>query len=401
MPRISGAAAVLLAACVIVGCGSESNAVRPAQTATAEPLQAITIENGAPLIIGVSVALSGDQMNLGHDIADAATMAVTEFGAVIGGHLVAVEAADDGCTDAERAVGIARDFTQEEVLAGVIGPMCTTGAQAANKVYEAAGIIHISPSATRVDLSSQGEQYFFRTAWRDDLQARAQAEFAREGLSVDSAVVVDDGEPYGKALADAFSEAFESRGGSVMSRERIARGTRDFGSLARELKAMAPDMVVFEGLNPEGALIARALTAETYAGAFMGPDGLLNARDFIGGIGSAAEGAIVSGGAAPDDSFNLRFFAQFQREATTPFVLQTHDAVTALLRAVDAVAVRNGDGSLTIDRLQLADEMRSQRLDGLTGAIDFDERGDRGGATASDVGVVIYRVEGGRFVPVP
>lgn len=391
------AAAVLLAAC---GGGSATKQATP--TTPPEPAAAIEISKGQPLKIGVSAALSGDQQSLGMDLADAVELAAKDHGGTIKGHPIRIVRMDDRCNDAEQAVAVARSLVADASIAGVIGPMCTTGAQAANSVYEAAHSIHILPAATRADLSQQGERFLFRTAWLDDAQAQAQANYAKTTLHATTAVVVDDAEPYGKTLADGFAAAFEAAGGTVTSRERIQRGDKDFSALARKVKSANPDIIVFEGLNPEGGLVAQALRKGEYRGTFVAPDGVLNARDFIVADKSGAtDGAIVTGGAAPDDAFVSKFRDAFKRAPGTPFVLQAHDAATALLKAIESVATERADGTLVIDREQLAATLRAQILDGLTGRIRFDDHGDRSSTTAEDAGLVVYVVRSGRFERAP
>lgn len=385
-------AAMLLAACDSGGAGLPATAT-PAPAARSE---SIIVPAGKPLVIGLSAALSGEQMNLGLDLVAAAALAIGKFGSVRG-HVVELTQRDDGCSDPEKAVDVAALFIADTALAGVIGPMCTLGAQAANPRYEAAGVIHISPSATRVDLSEQGEQFFFRTVWRDDVQAAVQATYARRQLGASTAVVLDDGEPYGNALAEEFASRFESAGGRVLSEMRIERGTGDSSPLARQIAGEKPDLVVFEGFNPEGALLVKALGEAGYAGRFIGPDGLLSARDFLATAGPAAEGVILTGGASPGAEFVAVYQALYQRPPATAFALQAHDAVTALLKAVDTAATAEADGSLRIDRATLAKTLREQRFAGLTGSITFDEKGDRRGETPAELGISVYQVENGAF----
>lgn len=396
MHRVAIWIAVTVAAVTVAACGGARGA-HPTPTAPPPAPSSIVIPRGQPIVIGVSAALSGDQANLGRDIADAADLAAGDRGGTLKGHPLKVQRLDDGCTNAENAVDVAHSLIKIDTLVGVVGPMCTTGAQAADKVYEAAAVVHISPAATRIDLSTQGERYFFRTAWRDDAQAATQSQFAAGTLKASSAVLVDDGEPYGKTLADAFAAAFAQAGGHIAMRERIDRGTVEFSALAQQVKSASPDAVVFEGLNPEGALLVKALRDAGYAGSFIAPDGLLSVRDFIAPGGAAAEGTIVTGGATPDDAFSGRFKDRFQRMPTTPFVLQSYDAVNVLLEAVASAATEAGDGALVIDRARLADALRAQRFAGLTGPIQFDENGDRRGDTAAELGLAIYRVVNGRF----
>jgi branched-chain amino acid transport system substrate-binding protein len=394
----------VVAAVGLSACGGGSGAKRATPTAPPEPTTAIEVRKGQALKIGVSAALSGEQKSLGADLADAVELAVRDRGRTLKGHPLAVARMDDGCGDAEKAVGVARSLAGDPAIAGVIGPMCTTGAQAADSTYEAARIVHILPAATRTDLSQQGERFLFRTAWLDDAQAHVQAAYALGNLHATSAVLVDDGEPYGKALADAFATAFESGGGSIASRERTERGEKDFAALARKVKSANADIAVFEGLNPEAALVVQALRKEGYRGHFIAPDGVLSARDFIESskeATAAADGAIVTGGPAPDDAFVAKFRDAFQRPPGTPFVLQAHDAAAALLNAIESVAAERADGTLVIDRAELAETLRTRGLDGLTGTIRFDEHGDRSGDAPRDAGLAIYRVANGRFEAIP
>jgi branched-chain amino acid transport system substrate-binding protein len=401
MTRTFARLAVLCCGALLFACGGSAKH-QPTPSAVATPPPAtITITAGQPIVIGLSAALSGDQASVGNDLADTADLAAGDRGGSIKGHPVKIERLDDGCADAEKATQAARTLLSEAALVGVVGPMCTTGAQAADKIYEAAGIVHISPSVTRGDLSGQGERYFFRVAWRDDAEAAVQSAFAMGTLNVRSVTLVDDGEPYGKALADSFAAVFEGAGGSVLSRERIDPSASEFSALARQVKSAAPDAVVFEGLNPAGALIARALHDAAHPGKFIAADGVLSARDFITQGGPATEGAIVTGGPIPGDAFARHFQDRFQRAPGTPFVLQTHDAVTSLIIAIESCAVDGPGGALVIDRAKLADTLRGQKFSGWTGTIQFDDHGDRRGTTAIEAGLVIYRVVNGRFEPVP
>jgi branched-chain amino acid transport system substrate-binding protein len=381
-------------------CGGSSSPQQTIATPTVAVPADIVIPPGANVTVGVSAALSGEQQALGNDLLDATRIAVSLYGGTIKGHPIEVVPGDDGCSRPLMAVDVADTLIARETLVGVIGPMCTTGALAANPRYERAGVVHISPSVTRTDISALGDRFFFRTAWRDDAQASVQATFARAGMAADTAIVISDRESYGNALAEAFSAQFDAAGGRVLEHLTIARGTVDLSGVANQIVDADPDVVVFEGINPEGALLVLALAEAQYGGGFIGPDGLLNARDFLLPAGDAARGAVITGGATPSGEYVAAFETLYGRPLSTAFVLQAHDATTALLKAIDASATLDDDGTLRIGRERLAAALREQRFAGLTGSITFDERGDRRGASATELGITVYRVDFGVFATV-
>jgi len=388
-------------ACLLAAACGEGGSQEPAPTARPTPPPApavIEVAPGKPLIVGLSVAMSGEQAAIGADLVTAAQMAVEDFGAVVGGHLVGVEPRDDACTDPRKAVDVAGILTAIPALIGVVGPMCAIGAQAANPAYEAAMVVHLAPTATRTELSDGGSSFFFRTAWRDDAQAAVQARYLSRTLEARTVFLIDDAEPYGVRLAEAFEDAFAGEGGQVTEHQRVERGETEFGVLARQVVQAAPAAVVFQGLNPEGALLVKALREAGYAGIFMGPDGLLSLRDFVPTAGPASEGAVLTGGPVATPEFVARFTERTGHSPTTPFVLQVYDAVTALLKGASAVAATAPDGALSLDRAQLAQAIREQRFAGLSGSITFDERGDRRGETAPELGLRVYRIENAGLV---
>lgn len=353
----------------------------------------IALGSSTPLVIGVSVDLENDGSVVGEDIADAVDMAIADAGSSVAGRPLQSARADDGCNDPELAQAAAEELVGTSGLVGVIGPMCATGAQAANDVYERHGVIHISPTSTRADLSALGQQFFFRVAWRDDAQGRIQAEYVFSGGG--GAIVIDDGEAYGRALADAFVAAAPDPA-AIVGRERLERGETDYRVLARQVAAADPDSVVFQGFEPEGAILLRDLRTEGYEGQFVGPDSLLSLNAFVVPAGEAAEGAIVTAGRVPDQAFADRFTEQFGRQPSTPFVLQAYDATRALIGALEA-QLKADPAETNIDRRDLAQAVRGITLFGLTGPVSFDEQGDRAGDDAAEQGLAIYRVNGGRF----
>ena len=370
----------------------------------------IEIPFGEPIVIGVSAPLSGPTETLGSEARDAVIVGVELWkeanGDTIGGHEIEVHAEDDGCFDADitaRAAGhllYGNDGHQLlPGLVGVIGPMCSDGASRVIPAYAQAGIVMISGSATRSDLTTgqTAPEFFFRTAYSNSQEGALQARYIIVQLRATTAYVIDDSEAYGTDLANSLQARL--RGGGVeVTREAIAGGDVDFSELAGRIAADDPDVAVFAGFHPEGALLYRQLRDAGYGGTFLGGDGLVSVSDFIEPLGELAEGAVFAGCSLTlPEEFLSEYVSIIGSEPETPFPAQLVDAVTVLLDALAQVAQEQADESLLIDPLELRAAVAAVELAGVSGAVAFDENGDRVGEGA-DVGLVMCRVEGGRFV---
>jgi branched-chain amino acid transport system substrate-binding protein len=376
-----------LALALLVGAcgGNEEQTAKVTRTATRGPQTPIVIPAGEPIVVGVSAPLTGPDSTVGAEDSDAATVSIDRWkranGGQIKGHAIKVQVEDDGCTESDITVQAAERLLQQEGLAGVIGPDCSAGAEAAIPVYAAAGIVSVSGSATASALAaSQPEGHvFFRTAYRNDLEGILAGIFTSQVLRAQRVHLVDDGELYGTDLINHAQEVMEGFGIAV-TRDSVQRGTVDFGPLAARIAEESPDLVGFAGFNPEAALFYRQLRDAGYKGPFGAGDAAWG-PPFLDPVGpEAAEGVFFVGCALtlPDD-----FVADFESLHGHPprdsaFAAQYADAATILLDAMAKVAVEGADGSLTIDPTALRDAVQATRLEeGLSGSIGFDENGDR------------------------
>ena len=384
-----------LALALLVGAcgGNEEQTAKVTRTATRGPQTPIVIPAGEPIVVGVSAPLTGPDAAVGTEDSDAAIVSVDRWkranGSQIKGHAIKVQVEDDGCTESDITVQAAERLLQQEGLAGVIGPDCSAGAEAAIPVYAAAGIVSVSGSATASALAAGQPEghFFFRTAYRNDLEGTLAGLFAGSEFKAQRVYLIDDSESYGQDLADAAQRAMEEHGVTV-TRESVRRGTVNFSELAAKIAGESPDLVGFAGFNPEAALLYRQLRDAGYKGLFGAGDAAWG-PPFIEPVGAeAAEGVFFAGCALPLPG---DFVADFRNLHGHPpqdsaFVAQYADAATVLLDAVAKVAVEQSDGSLTVDPTALRDAVRATRLeDGVSGSVAFDQNGDRVPPGVSDL----------------
>ena len=361
--------------------------------------ETVTVGDGAPIKIGISTILAGDLESLGVPIAQAAELAGE--GVEIEGHAIEFIRRDDQCTP-EGGASAASQLIEEGVVA-VVGPICSGGVIAAQDLYEAAGITHVSPSSTAIAATApdRGTPYgtFFRVTYNDGIQGPAQAEFALNELKVTNAYIVYDTDAYGSGLRDAFGDAFEDGGGTISGKEGYEKKETNFQSIVTNIQGSDAELVYFAGFYAEATPFLQQLRQVDKDILFLSGDGVRD-DEFLAGAGADAEGAYLSlpspvlQGAVYDD-FASRFQAATGEAASdSPFTAEAFDAATVIIKALMEVAEADG-GELKIDLGALNEAIANTKIDGAVGAISFDEKGDNSGG---ETPVTLFVVKDGEFV---
>lgn len=384
----------------------------------------VVVRANEPVLVGISAPISGPDAAAGTEDRDAAIVAVERWkkthGRELRGHAIEVVVEDDGCTDSATTELAARRLVDRAGLVGVVGPNCSAGALAALPVYADAGVVAVSGSATRTDLTLRqpGGRFFLRTAYRNSLEGSLIGLFASFDLKAESGYLVDDSEAYGQDLASNAQRILEANRVKV-TRASVTRGTVQFDELVTRIVRDNPTFVGFLGFNPEAALFYRQLRDAGYRGVFGSGDAAAT-RDFIAAIGKQSEGVLFAGCqlGLPRD-----FVDEFRRvhgnaPGSSAFVAQNVDAMTALLDGIASAARSRSDGALVISPMVLRDAVRTAGLTGgVSGSFGFDGYGDRvprnraearglvDAALASqdlsafvDLGLVPCQVQGGKLV---
>jgi branched-chain amino acid transport system substrate-binding protein len=197
--------------------------------------------------------------------------------------------------------------------------------------------------------------------------------------------VLHDKSDYGQSLGEDFAKHVESNGGKVLASEGVTRGDKDFSPVLTKVKPLRPQLIYFGGMSAEGVLIARQMKRVGIRAQFMSDDGCYTEKDFIQAGGKATNGSFVTYAKEPDPVWVKRFEERYGPRQT--FSPQAYDAANILMMAVEKVAEKKPDGNLVIGKKALRDAVAATDLEGITGRIAFDPRGDRTGSV-----VVVYEV---------
>lgn len=167
----------------------------------------------AKATIGFEGPLTGPAGFLGQEQISWAAFAVLNFNKTFHSKIKL----DQQDTQLDPAVGLTvatKHVTNRSVLA-IIGPSTSGAAEATGALFAKNHLAAISPSATKVDLTSGKFPTFFRIVPNDSVQGPTDVKFMTKMLHVKHVFVVDSQEPYGVGLADSVQNLLRARGVKV------------------------------------------------------------------------------------------------------------------------------------------------------------------------------------------
>jgi len=144
---------------------------------------------------------------------------------------------------ADAAASAARALINQEKIHAIVGPQLSRLAIPVSVVAEEARVPMLSPMSSN-PATTKDKEFVFRVAFLDDVQSKLMARFAvRELGATRAAILFDRATASGRMLSQAFAEAFESLGGSVVARESYARDeVVDYSEQLRAIKATDPEV---------------------------------------------------------------------------------------------------------------------------------------------------------------
>jgi len=292
-------------------------------------------------------ALTGSSANLGVNIEQGFELAVDQYNAKNGADCVVVKKFDSQ-GDPAVAPGVARQLVSDKKIIGIVGPPFSGESEAANPIFNDAGIPLITPSATRVSLSTHGWKVFHRAVANDGAQGPAAANYIKNVLKAQKVFVADDQSAYGAGLADQVKTTL---GALVVASDKTSADGKqpgnDFSGVVSKIVGSGATAFFYGGYYQNAGLIRKQLTAAGWTGTQIGGDGV-NDPGFATAAGNAAAaGSIVTCPCSPASkaggTFVTDYKAKWNVDAGT-YSDVAYDAGNIFLKGIDA-------GNITTDKL--------------------------------------------------
>ncbi len=248
-----------------------------------------------PIKIGVAGPFTGGSSSMGVSMRDGVRLAADEInkaGGVLGRQLLLVERDDEAKN--ERGVQIAQELINKEKVAVTVGFINTGVALAAQRFYQEAKIPVMNNVATGSVLTQQfkdqPENYIFRNAAHDSIQAPMIVEEATVRRGYKKVAILADSTNYGQLGRSDLEKALELKGIKPVAIEKFNIKDVDMTPQLLKAKEAGAEAILTYAIGPELAQIANGMTKLGWKVPMVG-SWTLSMANFIDNAGPGGEGA--------------------------------------------------------------------------------------------------------------
>ena len=303
----------------------------------------------ADIKLGVSGPFTGGSASMGVSMRDGVRLAAKEInaaGGINGNKIVLVERDDEAKN--ERGVQIAQELINNEKVVATLGYINTGVALASQRFYQDAKIPVMNNVATGSILTKQfpnaPENYVFRNAAPDNIQAPLIAKEAVEKRGLKKVAILADSTNYGQLGREDLEKALKGYGVTPVAVEKFNIGDVDMTSQLLKAKNAGAEVILTYAIGPELAQIANGMAKLGWKKPMIG-SWTLSMASFIDTAGKNGNGATMPqtyiqtpSTTAKRKAFQAAYLAEFKPKnnniASPVSAAQGYDSVYLLAAAI-------------------------------------------------------------------
>jgi branched-chain amino acid transport system substrate-binding protein len=394
-------APLALFALAATACGSDTKSsgdtaapagttAAPAGTTAATPTTAAAPAAGAACSakIGFMGPFTGDAASIGQEQLNWGKLGIDDFNAKNGTTFSLVET-DTQLDPAQATTGAQKLISDADVVA-VLGPAGSQEVEAIGPAMTTAGLVYVSPSATRTSLTVDGKMpTFARVVPNDAAQGPTDANFISKTLGAKKVLIVDDQTSYSTGLADSATATWKTLGVEVV-RESIAQKSTDFSSLVAKVTDDVDVVFLPWQIAANGQQFGTQLVEQGKKAVVVGSDGLDSPKDF------SLEGAYVSSFApdvrgVPAAADVVAAYQKAHDDKFSTFGPPVYVAAQLIATGIQATCKDGKPGT----RADVTTAVKASKLDDtiLGGPVALDPAGDVVGAK-----FFLFKITGGKHI---
>jgi len=345
---------------------------------------------GAPIRIGVVVAVTGPASSLGKAEKDTATMLVPQLDP-IGGRQIQLVVYDSE-SDPTQALLLMKKTVSEDNVVAVVGGTSSPEAQAMADYAMQAGIPYMSLAASTT-LSVPARTWVFQTPQRNSIAAAKVAGYLA-ATHVRTIVFLYRNDDFGQDGLVALQTYLPRDGITIVDTEPFEATATDLTAQVTRARVHTPDAWVVWSTPPTASTAAKNIRQLGIAAPIIESHGVAN-QAFIDLAGPAANGVVFPAGkllvvgslaaADPQKAVLQRYAQDFNAANHYPantFGGHAYDGITLLLAAIRAVGP---------DRAKMRDYIEHVHgFVGIGGVFNMSPQ-DHNGLTTNDMALVVIR----------
>jgi len=182
----------------------------------------------------------------------------------------------DDQNNPDLAIKKAQKIVKSNAVA-VIGHHCSYCSINGGKIYQENKIPAITPVSTHLRVT-QGNDWYFRTAFNDNLQANFLANYAKNVLQQNTVSIIQTNMPYGSYLGSVFEQASKELGLNV-NYKWLLSNDKDIPTIVAELKGTADAGLVFLATNAyTGIKLVKTIKDANIKNLLIAPDDYTNKK---------------------------------------------------------------------------------------------------------------------------
>ena len=277
--------------------------------------------------------------------------------------------------DSEGDPELAKNLLDQEFNDGVfavVGGVTTAEALAMVSEADEEQRVLISPSASSPELTGISKN-FYRVFPSDSREGTTMGNFAARKLQIENVVIITKEDPFARGIQEVFKTEFERNGGQVSEVIEYPQGAADFSGFIDRVMTVAPQAVYVAAYAEDTAKMIQELRQREFKGNIL-TTAAFALPEVIEQIGEDAEGVFLTRAVFELDSDDpqIKKFVESYRDkfGLSPDLYAAHgyDSLMVLMAGLLESGPFAGD---------FWKGVRSIRdYAGVTGTIQFDEKGD-------------------------
>jgi branched-chain amino acid transport system substrate-binding protein len=398
---VAGVAALALAACGSSDGAGTGTTASPSGGAT-ETSGSVAQGDGV-LRLGTLLPQTGSLAFLGPPEfagVDAAIKDVNAAGGVLGKPVEKTDS-DSGDTSTDIA-----SQSVDKLLGGKVDAIIGAASSGVSKTVidkiTGAGVVQFSPANTSPDFTDYPDKgLYFRTAPSDVLQGRVLGDLIL-GDGRGSVAIMALQDPYGTGLAENVEKSVTDGGGEVVETVIYDPKAANFSAEVSKIKAAGPDAIALIAFDETKKIIPEMVKQGVDISSVYLVDGNLAnyGTEFPAGTLEGAKGTLP--GVVADDTFQQKLLGVNPALKDFSYAPESFDAV--ILISLAAEAAKNDSGTAIASKLEdvskggekcttfadckaLLDAGTDIDYDGVSGPVEFSDKGDPSEAT---IGIYQY-----------